>query len=145
MTQSFPTSPEIIYQTLTGDAQFVSLLGTYTFRQGDTVIPAISVVTPGSDLPSLKETVGLECVIHDTGTMRRKEYIAGQADIETTWSVYLICWESSDGSDLTAAAQRAIQIFAGSSVTETVAVSDGLGAMAQMMVTIRSDMPILAA
>ena len=145
MTQSFPTSPEIIYQTLTGDTQFMSLLGTYTFRQGDTVIPAISVVTPGSDLPSLKETTGLECVIHDAGTMRRKEYIAGQADIETTWSVYLICWESSDGSDLTAAAQRAMQIFAGSSVIETVAVSDGLGAMAQMMVTIRSDMPILAA
>lgn len=145
MTQAFPTSPEIIYQTLTGDAQFMGYIGQYIFRKGKTETDAISVVTPGADLPALKETTGVECVIHDAGTMRRKEYIAGQSDIDTTWSVYLICWEPATGAELTGAAQRAMQLFAGSSVVETVAVSDGLGAMAQMMVTIHSDMPILAA
>ena len=145
MTQVFPTSPEIIYQTLNNDAEFMGHIGTYVFRQGDLLTKAISVVTPGADLPTVKETNGIECVIHDAGTMRRKEYITGQSDIDTTWSVYLICWEPANGSELTAAAQRAMRLFAGSSVLETVAVSDGLGAMAQMMVTIRSDMPILAA
>ena len=145
MAQVFPTSPEIIYQTLIGDAAFMANIGEYTFRKGSAKAPAISVLSPGADLPALKETEGVECVIHDMGTLRRKEYVAGDGDIITTWSVYLICWAPSNGSHISAAAQRAMQLFAGSSVVETVAVSDGLGAMAQMMLTIHADMPILAA
>ena len=145
MAQVFPTSPEIIFDTLNSDPTFSALLGYYIFEQGSTLIKAISVLTPGSDLPQLKETQGLECVIHDAGTMSKREYVAGDATVHTTWSVYLICWQPSNGSELTAAAERAMQLFAGSSVMETVAVSDGLGAMMQSMITIRSDMPILAA
>jgi hypothetical protein len=121
-----------------------SLLGTYDFRAGTVPIKAVSIVTPGADLPATRHVSGIECVIHDTATLARRDYVAGASDIIPRWSVYLICWDGSDGLVMTSAAIRLMEIFAGASVNETVAVPQGLGAMAQMLVSIPSDSPILA-
>jgi len=143
MTQQFPTNPQVIYDTLVADATFMSYVGEYTFRAGQ-VTPSISIVTPGADLPAVKKATGVEVVIHDTAELSRKEYLSGSADIEAKWTVFLICWEEATGTDMTLAAIRVLEIFAGSNSYETVSVADGLGALVQTAIQIPSDMPILA-
>lgn len=143
MAQIFPTSAKVIYDTLTADATFMAYLGTYDFQQGLGPTTAISIVSPGESLPELRSVEGLECVIQDSGDIDRKDYVAGDSDFSVKWRVFLICWDDDKGSDMTSAALRVLQMFGSSSATETVAATNGIGALAQTMITIRSDRPIL--
>ena len=145
MAQEFPISASVIYDTLKADDVFTGLLGSYTFRAGQTAT-AISIVSPGQDLPALREVEGIECIIQDVGDFTRNEYLSGDAArLTVTWSVFLVCWEGATGADLQAAAERASSRFLGSESIQTVATPDGLGALVQTKLLIRSDMPILAA
>lgn len=144
MAQQFPTTPEVIYSTLSGDAQFMSSIGDYKFKGNATTSKAISIVTPGSDIPSLESVSGVECVIHDLAALTRRDYLTDASDIDNTWNVYLIAWAPATGTEVNAAAYRAMSRFSGSTATEVVAVSDGLGALAQVLLTIPSNRPILA-
>lgn len=145
MAQQFPTTAQAIYDVLANDVEFVTLLGTYQFRAGQTG-PAISIVTAGADLPALRKVQGVECVIQDAGDFTKSEYLTGEAArLTIRWSVFLVSWEPSTGADLQAAAERACSRFLGSEAIQTVAVSDGLGAQVQTKLIIRSDMPVLAA
>ena len=144
MAQQLPTSAQVIYETLMADTIFPSLVGEYTFKAGQTA-PAVSIVTPGQDLPSIKKINGIEVVIHDAADVKRRDYLTTASDIYIDWKVFFICWEPAQGIDLTAAVSRAMQRFAGSTSLETVAVSDGLGAQVQTMLIIKGDMPILTA
>ncbi len=144
MSQSFPVTPQAIYDKVSADGVMSALLGTYTFRAGTLPVTAVSIVTPGTDLPATRNVSGIECVIHDTAIIRRRDYVSGASDIIPRWNVYLICWPGSDGLSMTTAAMRLMAIFGGSTANETVAVPQGLGAMAQTLVTIPSDSPILA-
>lgn len=143
MTQVFPTNPKVIYDTLVADATFMGYIGEYNFRAGQTA-PAISIVTPGADLPAVKSTTGVEVVIHDTADLRRKDYLTEGSDIEANWTVFLICWEPATGDEMTGATIRALEIFSGANSFETVSVADGIGAMVQTAIQIPSDRPILA-
>lgn len=140
MTQVFPTSPEIIYNTIVADGTITSLAGEYEFRGGGAA-PAISIMTPGRDLPALKSTTGVEIVIHDVADVRRRDQY-DTSNIETTWKVFVICWEPATGSEMHSIIYRMMEIFLGSTAVETVATADGLGAMVQSMVLIPSDRPI---
>lgn len=144
MAQQLPTSAQVIYETLIADTVFPSLVGEYTFKAGQTA-PAISIVTPGRDLPSIKGISGVEVVIHDAADVKRRDYLTTASDIYIDWKVFFICWEPAQGIDLTAAVSRAMQRFAGSTSFETVSVADGIGAQVQTMLVIKGDMPILAA
>ena len=145
MAQQFPTTAQVIYDTLAADATFLSLLGTYSFKAGQTA-PAISIVTAGQDLPSLRKVSGIECVIQDAGDLTKNEYITNDpARLTVDWSVFIVAWGPATGADMQAATERACSRFLGSSSIQTVAVADGLGALVQTKVMIRSDMPILAA
>ena len=144
MAQQLPTSAQVIYETLIADTVFPSLIGEYTFKAGQTA-PAMSIVTPGQDLPALKEVTGIEVVIHDAADVKRRDYLTTASDIYIDWKVFFICWEPAQGIDLTAAVSRAMQRFAGSTSFETVSVADGIGAQVQTMLVIKGDMPILAA
>ena len=143
MAQQFPTSAQVVYDVLTTDTVFPTLIGEYTFRAGQSA-PAISIVTPGQDLPAIDKISGIEVVIHDAADVRRRDYLTTSADILIDWKVFFICWEPAKGIDLTAAVSRAMQRFAGSTSFETIAVADGIGAQVQTMLTIKGDMPILA-
>lgn len=145
MAQTFPTSAQVIYDTLAADATFTGLLGTYEFKAGQT-IPALSVVSAGEDMPSLRNVSGVECIIQDAGNFTKNEYISNDAArLTISWSVFLVAWEPANGSDLQAAAERACSRFLGSQAIQTVATTDGLGSLVQTKLIIRSDMPILAA
>lgn len=145
MAQQFPTTAQVIYDVLAADAIFVGLLGTYEFKAGQT-LPAISIVSAGEDMPSLRNVQGVECVIQDAGDFTKNEYISSDAArLTVNWSVFLVAWEPAKGSDVQAAAERACSRFLGSQAVQTVAVADGLGALVQTKVMIRSDMPVLAA
>ena len=141
--QQFPTSAQVIYETLTTDTDFSLLIGEYSFRAGQTA-PAISIVTPGQDLPAVKKISGVEVVIHDAADVKRRDYLTSDSDIYIDWKVFFICWEPATGLELTAAVARAMQRFAGSISFETVAVADGIGAQVQTMLVIKGDMPIMA-
>ena len=145
MAQQFPTTAQVIYDVLAADTTFTSLLGTYEFKAGQT-LPAISIVSAGEDMPSLRNVQGVECVIQDAGDFTKNEYISSDAArLTVNWSVFLVAWEPAKGSDVQAAAERACSRFLGSQAVQTVAVADGLGALVQTKVEIRSDMPVLAA
>lgn len=141
--QSFPTSAQVIYETLSTDSNFTNLLGTYNFKGGGGPIDAISVVTAGADIPSLRNVEGVECVIQDAGNSVLQEYY-GSTVVVTTWSVFLIAWGEATGADLQAAAEVALKRFGGSEMVQTVATSDGLGSLVQAKLLIKSNMPILA-
>ena len=130
--QQFPTSAQVIYETLTTDANFSLLIGEYSFR-ADQTAPAISIVTPGQDLPAVKKISGIEVVIHDAADVKRRDYLTSESDIYINWKVFFICWEPATGLELTAVVARAMQRFAGSTSFETVAVADGIGAQVQTM------------
>ena len=145
MAQQFPTTAQAIYDVLVADATFMGLLGTYSFKAGQT-LPAISIVTAGEDIPALRNVQGVECVIQDAGNFTKNEYISNDAArVTIDWSVFLVAWEPAKGSDLQAAAERACSRFLGSQAVQTVATADGLGSLVQTKLMIRSDMPILAA
>lgn len=143
--QTFPTSAQVIYDTLVADATFMGLIGTYRFKAGQTA-PAISVVSAGEDLPSLRKVQGVECIIQDAGNTRTYNYLTGDAPrLQIDWNVFLVCWEPAKGTDLQAATNRALSRFLGSYSVQTVATSDGLGSLVQNKLMIRSDMPVVAA
>jgi len=142
VAQQFPTSAQVVYETLANDTEFLSFIGEYKFRAGQTA-PAISIITPGEDLPAVKKVTGVEVVIHDAADVKRKDYLTESPYLYIDWKVFFICWEPAKGIDLTAAVARAMQRFAGSMSFETVAVADGIGAQVQTMLVIKGDMPIL--
>ena len=142
MAQTFPTSAKVIYDTLVADTAFMAALGTYTFKAGSPTA-AISVISPGESLPELRNVEGLECIIQDAGDIKRMDYVAGASDMAVTYKVFLVCWEEAKGQDMTSAAIRALQIFSGATAFETVAATDGLGALAQTQIRIPSDKPII--
>lgn len=145
MAQQFPTSAQVIYDTLAADAGFMALLGTYEFRGGGGAMPALSIVSAGEDMPALRNVQGVECIIQDAGDIKRREYIGEAADLTITWKLFLVAWEPSKGADMQAAAETVCKRFAGSFSMQTVSTSDGLGSMVQTMVQIYSNMPILSA
>ena len=142
MAQTFPTSPQIIYETLSGDAEFMSYVGEYKFKGNTNPIPALSVVTPGADLPSTRKVTGVEAVIQDAGAVSTTHYYNSSVQV-TTWPIFLILWDPGTGTELQGATSRILQLFSHAEAIQVVATSDGLGAMVQNKVMIRSDRPIL--
>jgi len=145
MTQEFPTTAKIIYDTLSNDAKIVELLGYYRFRESGTrSFSALSIVSPGEDLPSLRSVEGIECIIQDVGDTKKFEYLTKDLPrLRTTWSVFLVAWEPAKGSDLQAATEAILARFLGSESVQTVATADGLGSLVQTKILIKSDMPIV--
>jgi len=145
VTQTFATTPDVIFDTLTGDSTFMSLIGSYTFAKNATAIDSISILTPGADLPNLKSQSGLEVVIHDSGNITNIKYVTDASDPIITWKVFLIVWPPATGTTMVNAAKRMVEIFGKATTVETVATSDGLGSLVQTLVLIPSDSPILTA
>lgn len=139
MPQTFPTTPESIYQALSDDVSFMENIGTYKFRNGATPISAISIVTPNQDLPGAEVTSGLECVIHDSTAVKRKQYLTGDLNYEIPWKVFLIVWPPATGGELMQATMRVLDIYPMAIANETIMIDTGMGALAQTQITIPSD------
>ena len=142
--QTFPTSAQVIYDTLAADATFLSYLGSYDFKTGQGPIPALSVISAGEDLPSLRNVEGVECIIQDAGNVRQRNYLTNDLDLVTSWSVFLVAWEPSTGADLQVATERVLRRFNGASAMQTVATTDGLGSLVQNKIMISSDNAVRA-
>ena len=142
--QTFPTSAQVIYDTLAADATFLGLLGSYDFKTGQGPITAMSIVSAGEDLPSLRNVQGVECIIQDAGNVNQRNYLTDDLDLVTTWSVFLVAWEPSTGADLQVATERLLRHFHGASATQTVGTVDGLGSLVQNKIVISSDNAIRA-
>lgn len=141
MPQQLVTSPEVIYDTLTGDATFMGYVGSYAFTNDTTAFDSISILSPGQDLPHLKSISGMEVIIHDIGLINRMDYISDASSSLVTWRLYLIAWPPANGATLTAAMRRIIELFSGArSITIPIdqidVVGQQLGALTQILVTI---------
>ena len=142
MAQLFPTSAQVIYETLAVDTAFTDLLGEYNFRAGSGPVTALSIVSAGQDMPAIRNVSGVECIIQDAGNSIAQDYMTGEPDIVTTWSMFLVAWEPAKGKDMQAAVDHALKRFVGSQAVQTVAASDGIGALVQSKVFIMSNKPI---
>lgn len=140
--QNYPTSAQVIYDTLAADATFLGLLGEYNFKSGTGPVTALSVVSAGEDLPSIRNVSGVECIIQDAGNTQAQNYLTDAPDYVTTWSLFLVAWEPSKGADLQIASERILSRFVGAESVQTVATTDGLGSLVQTKVFIKSNMPI---
>lgn len=140
--QNFPTSAQVIYETLAADATFLGLLGEYNFKSGSGPLTALSIVSAGEDLPSIRNVSGIECIIQDAGNAVSQNYLTSAPDIVTTWSLFLVAWEPSKGSRLQEATERVLSRFVGAQSVQTVATTDGLGSLVQTKIFIQSNMPI---
>ncbi len=145
MSQQFPTSASAIYDALSADTAFLDLLGEYVFKGNSDPLTALSVVSPGQDLPSLRNVSGVECVIQDVGTTTLQNYLTDAPDMVTSFSVFCILWEPANGADLQAVTDYLVRRFVGAASIQTVATPDGLGSLVQSQVVIKSNMPIYPA
>ncbi len=143
MAQQFPKTAQAIYDAIAADITIMEKLGTYTFREADGSVPAISIVSPGEDLPALRNVQGIEVVCHDIGDTLPINYLTEAADTRTDFPVFVITWVPKKGGDALEVVNLLLRKFGGSRSYETVAVADGLGALVQTKLMIRSDMPIL--
>lgn len=139
MPQQHVDTPEIIYDTLVADTTFMALVGTTVFKNANTELDSISILTPGASLPAIKSQSGLEVIIHDVNELTRRDYITGEYDVVTTWKVFLLAWPSANGATLNSAARRIMELFRGASTIETNPVPSSLGAIAQLLTLIPSD------
>lgn len=139
MAQERADSAEVIYDTLTADETFMDLVGTRIFETQNTELDAISIVTPGENLPKIKSQTGLEVVIHDVTQLGRRNYITGPSDITTTHKVFLLAWPGANGTTLSDAARRIMELFSNATTIETSPMPTGLGSIAQLLVLVPSD------
>ena len=143
MTQQHANTPETIYETLINDTEFMSFVGKRKFEIGNTELDAISIITPGEKLPKVKSTTGLEVVIHDISNLSRRNYITVDTNITTTWKIFLLAWQGANGTTLSGAATRIMELFSKATTIETNPTPSGLGAMAQLLVLVPSDSVVL--
>lgn len=142
MAQQFPTSAQVIYDVLAADATFVNLLGTYTFKAGQEAT-ALSVISAGEDLPSLRKVEGVECLIQDAGDITVKEYLTNDEPYTMVkWSLFLVAWGEAKGADLQVATEHLCKRFVGAESIQTVGTTDGLGSLVQTKVFLYSHQPI---
>ena len=145
MSQQFPTSASAIYDILSADAVFLALLGEYNFKANSSPLTALSVVSPGEDLPSLRTVSGVECVIQDVGVTRAQAYLTDAPYMVTSFSIFFIAWQPATGADMQLATNRIMMRFVGAESIQTVATPEGLGALVQSQVIVKSNMPVYPA
>jgi len=143
MAQTKADSPGAIYDALTGDLQFSSLIGEYKFVNNASPIDSISILSPNQKLPQLSNQSGLEVIIHDAGQVERMDYLTDESEALITWKVYLIAWPPANGATLTEAAARMIQIFSNSTAIEIVSTPNEIGALVQSLVLIPKNAAIM--
>jgi hypothetical protein len=143
MAQTVAATPEIIYDTLVGDATFMAEVGEYTFKDGTTG-PSISIATPGGRLPSIAKQTGLEVIIHDIADVDTKLYLTDTPDLLLDWPVFLIVWYPANGATTMAALQQIVRRFPMATSIDTVSSGTVLGVDFQTQVRIPSNCPILS-
>jgi len=136
MAQSKVTGPEDIYNALSGDGTFMSFIGQYKFLNDNAVKNAISILTPGENLPNIESITGVEAIIHDVGDISRRDYLTSASDALIEYRVFLLLWDPGSGNNLTGAASRAVEMFTGATAIETVATPKELNALVQTLVRI---------
>lgn len=143
MAQTKADSPGAIYDALTGDSTFSSLIGEYKFVNNTSPIDSITILSPNERLPQLSGQSGLEVIIHDAGQVTRMDYLTNEPEALITWKVYLIAWPPATGATVTEAAARMIQIFSNSTAIEVVSTPNEVGALVQSLVLIPQNAAIM--
>lgn len=108
-------------------------LGTYTLANGAET-PAFSVRAAGENLPTGTRVSGVEAVLQLHPALGPVRQYSDEEALGI-WTLFLVDWEGS--ADLTAAAQKVIRTFPGSTYVEPN-VPEGLGPRNQVRMTLRT-------
>ena len=92
MNQIYPDTPGVIYRILDADPEFSSYIGTYKFANNQ-VENAISMLTPGSNIPGVQSVDGVECIIHDISDVKRIDFLTDSSTLINEWKVFLVAWD----------------------------------------------------
>ena len=141
MNQIYPDTPGVIYRILDADPEFSSYIGTYKFANNQ-VENAISMLTPGSNIPGVQSVAGVECIIHDISDVKRIDFLTDSSTLINEWKVFLVAWDPATGEDLNNAVRRIMELFRGATSMQTVRTSEGFDAIVQTVVTIPSNQPL---
>jgi hypothetical protein len=141
MNQIYPDTPGVIYRILDADPEFSSYIGTYKFANNQ-VENAISMLTPGSNIPGVQSVAGVECIIHDISDVKRIDFLTDSSTLINEWKVFLVAWDPATGEDLNNAVRRIMELFRGATSMQTVRTSEGFDARVQTVVTIPSNQPL---
>ena len=141
MNQIYPDTPGVIYRILDADPEFSSYIGTYKFANNQ-VENAISMLTPGSNIPGVQSVAGVECIIHDISDVKRIDFLTDSSTLINEWKVFLVAWDPATGEDLNNAVRRIMELFLGATSMQTVRTSEGFDARVQTVVTIPSNQPL---
>ena len=141
MNHIYPDTPGVIYRILDADPEFSSYIGTYKFANNQ-VENAISMLTPGSNIPGVQSVAGVECIIHDISDVKRIDFLTDSSTLINEWKVFLVAWDPATGEDLNNAVRRIMELFRGATSMQTVRTSEGFDARVQTVVTIPSNQPL---
>lgn len=121
----------------------MSYIGEYTFTGSATTLPAFSVVTPNISIPNLQYVSGLEVVIHDVGSVSRKDYLTDPSMSMVTYQLYLILWDNGTGDELTNAMKIIVESFSGARSVITVPINKTANVAIQATVEVPDNAVIL--
>ena len=144
MAQTRVNSPEDIYEALSSNATFMSYIGEYLFTGSSTGQPAFSVVTPNIPIPNLQDVTGLEVLIHDIGSVSRKDFITDPTLALVTYQIYLVLWEGGTGTQLMDAIKLITQTFSGARSVLTVPINKTVNVSVQALVEVPNNALILS-
>lgn len=91
---AYAESSSDVFTAMTTDQTLMSTVGVYKFINNVNELPAISVLSPGQNLPDLEYTKGPEIVIHDVAELssfNTLDVFSSQV-IRYTFRVYVLLW-----------------------------------------------------
>jgi hypothetical protein len=118
-------------------------VGTYSFSNTSSTLPAISVATPNTRIQGLANVSGLEVIIHDVGKFSRLDYLTSPSDILVTYQIFLILWENGTGNDLMNASKIIGSSFSNAKIIQTVPVLNTENILVQSIVEVPNEALIL--
>jgi hypothetical protein len=131
---TLPATAQEIYDLLVGDEAISDALGTYTLPGGG-VVPAISVLADGEDLPSGTMTGGLEITITAVPGYGPQALLTFETLLRPTWRIYVIAWGALGG--MQAVVERVIALLPGATASSITgdAPGEGIGVIDQTVIT----------
>lgn len=130
-----PQTTGELYDLLAADAPLLALLGTYTFRSGDTA-PALSRLWRREDEAERPVCSGLEVAIARLGTTDTRGLFTGEVARRVVMRAYVTQWSVPEGEEwqLEAAVERILDLLEGTASSTPNDLPEGLNGLGQVVI-----------
>lgn len=130
-----PQTTGELYDLLEADTTLQGLLGTYTFRSGDTA-PALSRLWRREDGPERPVCSGLEVAIARVNSTTSRGLLTGEVARKAVMRAYVTQWTVPAGGDwqLEAAVDRILELLEGAANSTANDLPEGLNGLGQVVI-----------